>query len=248
MSKAEKAEKKEKEQAPVVEMGKVISFEDMRLRQTALYTVWNVEIVFIDQVHGGVPVDPKMIEGWIKAKISKGEMVMTDPEAQKLIEKTVAEVTNLEEEVEAAGCVFKGVNDPNGLYLESRQVKACFREGFVQLGMVSRDPQKRKITRDGIQHSFHVEPDRIYFGNKEPDGFEESVAHVKGPRGPRSCFKRNDYMTKARIKFTVKYLKAEEVEDGAFLDALAAMQDIGLGANRSAGKGKFSVLSVVKVG
>lgn len=209
-----------------------LKMEDIDKFHEELYDIWRVKIKFRDQLHGGIPAKEEVIKGWVESKIKKGEMKMTDEEAQKLIEQTGQEVASVQEEVEAGGCVFK-VDKDEGLYIEGRQVKACLKEGFVMLGFIHKDAKKRKVTKQFLQHALHVDDDVILLGVEQPHGFEESVAHVVGPRGPRACFKRNDYVEQVEIEFTVKHLKSAGLKDDDFKRVLVVTQDIGLGANRS---------------
>jgi len=75
---------------------------------------------------------------------------------------------------------------------------------------------------------------------KKPDGHVESAIHVMTPRGPRSALKRCDYVQQAHATFEI-WVAGEAVTKKDLEQLLTLGQEIGLGASRSQGYGKFTL-------
>jgi len=203
-----------------------------------MYKRYQVELRFRDKILGGIPVAKELIEPWLRAR-------GMEEKAIKEVAEDVAEAVGAvpAAEVERAWTTFK--RDDKGIYIEERQIKALLREAAFVLRLT----QKRGL-RDTIAHGVFTEPDRIYLTRDgqqitAPDGVIEGPIHVMTAQGPRSSLKRQDYIEKAEAQFTLMVAGPSTGEQTISVRDLAEMwihaQDIGLGASRSQGYGKFSV-------
>jgi hypothetical protein len=104
-------------------------------KQSALFTRYAVTLQFRDKVMGGIPKDPKLIEGWLRAKagISDVEEVrvallrtLGELGAEVNPDMNYAEIEQAAEKVAGTKETSGFKRDPRyGLYLESRQLKAA---------------------------------------------------------------------------------------------------------------------------
>jgi CRISPR/Cas system CSM-associated protein Csm4 (group 5 of RAMP superfamily) len=219
-----------------------------------IYRKYKVEIEFRDKILGGIPKDPEIIKGWLTARAKK---TRTAQEIKELAEKIAQEVKSKSDEEEYSKeeektwTTFK--SDKIGIYLEERQIKALLREAASTLRLTA-----IAGLRDLINHGVFTHPDKIHFCNKngfirKPDAYIEDVGHVMGPRGPRSILKRADYLEKPKISFELWVARSLHTkrEDPLTKDRLYKMlilgQNIGLGANRSQGYGKFNLIKFEEI-
>jgi hypothetical protein len=227
---------------------------------------FKVRIRFKSRVIGGIPQSStgdeektrNLMEIWLRKRLGDK---LTEEQLAVEVEKTFEEAAgDAEEEVTQT---FKG--DDNGLYIEGRQVKALFREAASRLGFNKAVKGQRPSLRQDIHEGLHVDEDRIYLLNgviapmaevgseepsttvhgshvAEPHGHETRPIHVMGPQGPRSAIKRSAYVENAECEFTVRVLNMIVLEEDHLRKMLAFGQDLGLGADRSQGNGKFEVI------
>ncbi len=205
-----------------------------------------------DTIAGGIPKHPDLIKGWIDATNKE----RSSEEREALVAATEGDVDGLSEAKAAKSWVcFKG--DDKGLYLEGRCVKAMLKEAanIVKKVVPSRKTPKNKDGRGVARlkskvgdHVFVVE-EKVYFERdgaplKVPSRTEERPIHVMTPQGERHSLKRSDYVDDVTMHFTVRRLDDDAVSEKALYAILAYGQNIGLGADRSQGKGVFEVLKV----
>src|SRR5262249_29209250 len=135
-----------------------------------LWTVYHASLAFRDKLVGGVPKDPKLIEGWLRSQAG-----IDDPHDLRLaVMRTVAEV--------GGGLALPGDGDgidqaavalaaqkrttgfklgPDGLYVESRQVKAMLKESTNVVFAGERWGPTRKAARAFFAERVFVDPDRL---------------------------------------------------------------------------------------
>lgn len=218
-------------------MGKTIrNPEDL---QAKLWRYWKVELAFRNRIYGGVPKSPEMIRAWLEAKL--GVSLETDA----LVEKTVKEMKADVDQEEKKGWTGFKVND-DGLYIESRQVKAMIKEAAGVL----REKLGISAFKARVAERVFVAALTIPLGRAEPDGAEERPIHVMTKEGPRTALKKADYVENCVLAFTLKVLDApltttaakNKVHPEAYLPLLLEWAEVGgLGADRSQGNGKFQV-------
>jgi hypothetical protein len=199
-----------------------------------VWKFWRVKIQMDNKILGSLPKNPSDIERFATA------VGATDPSlAEKVIEEVVADPL-----AEVGSSCFK--RDESGLYIEDRQVKALLKESATMLGYTLRNNPGRQF----FQHGLFVDPPRMHLGKHEPDGVERLFGTVMTPQGPRSIVRNMDYVERPVIEFQIKGLMSDKKKEGSACpltdDQLAIMlshaQANGLGACRSQGFGKFTVL------
>ena len=169
----------------------------------------------------------------------------------------------IEDRASMAWTGFKFVD--GSLVLEERQVKAMLKECGTTLDYFRLIQGFRQL----VQHGVFVEPAFIALMRdgqpvREPDGFQDRVVHVMTAQGPRSAIKRVDYLRaplhlefdvlvtepNKAVHWTQARSQSKKKETGQALpanwdEAWSQMwrlaQELGLGANRSQGIGKFNV-------
>lgn len=225
-----------------------------------LWTRYRAQLQFRDKLMGGVPHDPKLIEGWLRSKAG-----MNDGELHAVLLRTLSEMgTEVQEDMtledmEKASSKVAGTKettgfkrDDHGLYIESRQIKAGLKETTNILYAGDKDwlKNEKNPTRKGakpfVAERVFVSPDRIYLDRMEPDGVEMIVGHVTGPQGPRSTLGYHEYVTQPLITFDVLVAK-DCIPDNWWPDMWTHQEENGIGALRSQGHGRFDIVAWDKV-
>jgi hypothetical protein len=199
--------------------------------------VWSkyaVELTLIDKLYGGVPKNPDLIANWIKSQNKN-----LDEEAVKVYAAKEGETLPItEEDAPRDERMWTGFRQASGkLFIPSQYIKAMLKE--------ARSMMPEKISRQGMQHGLFVKPDIIYVGNAA-EGYDEFVGHVMTMMGPRSILKRMDYINKPTIKVQI-WVVGNKISRDEIARMLAVGQEIGLGASRSQGFGKFTVTKFEKL-
>lgn len=216
-----------------------------------LYKKYKVTIKLREKLLGGIPRSGKLIEGWLASR-----------EMSDIEDKTKTEVDLVEDE-KKAWTGFK--TDDVGIYFETRCVKALIKEAASITGMY----RQRRGLKQIFQHGMFVKAinddkppsDKFYFDHviparqdyiKEPDDHEEMCAHVIGPQGPRSILKRHDYVITPTLSFEIWVVdtdkKHRDLVDLDFLTFLLDYgQELGLGASRSQGFGKYDLVEIEEI-
>lgn len=214
------------------------------LDSSALYNRYFVRIQVRERLDGGVPKDPELIAGWVAAKTGHD-----DEQTQKLVEEHMPDIETVTEEV-AEGMWTGFKQDDLGYYIETRQVKALFRESATMLGITKKKRGSRQVLQHGFEVRGHDGGSKIYLKTDGDEDLnikrEERAIHVMTPQGPRSAIKRCDYATNAALEWEVWILRTAKAETRhigcAELELmLTHAQENGLGSNRSQGSGKFDV-------
>lgn len=236
----------------------------------SLFTTYRVEATFTGKVMGGVPKDPKIIEGWLRSKAGISD---TDEVRQALIRtlielgadvsggETFDELVAASEALAAQRSTNGFKRDAGGLYIESRQVKAMLKESVNVLfagerwGRTKKGPKSFTAERLFVRGVNADTPERIHLDRAEPDGVEMVIGHVTGPQGPRSTLGYHEYAEHASIAFLVDSTDATPGA-GAVEDCIAPehwpliwlhAQANGLGALRSQGHGQFAVTAFTRL-
>lgn len=215
----------------------------------SIFATYRARLIFRDRVMGGVPRDPKIIEAWIRSKAGiEREEEIRQATLRTLIERgaDVRPDMTFEEMVAASSTVageqqtegFK--RDDNGLYLESRALKAMLKESVNILYAGEKWGKTRKGPRSFFAERVFVNPDHISLLRTEPDGVELLMGHVTGRMGPQSTLSYHEFVTRAEIEFQVLVLH-DEVSESQWPEIWAHAQENGLGALRSQGFGRFDI-------
>lgn len=220
-----------------------------------LWKIYEVELRVLRRLYGGLPKNPDIIQGFLK-----GKGVPEDDESKRLAEKIKKEVGTTEEELEEAEermwTTFK--RDERGLFIETRQIKAMLKEAVGETEMYKQPGLMGLKSRVGGsvfpkgQGGEDLTRLYLYRGSEmdkivhKPDGFEETVGHVRGPQGPRSILKRKDYVTAPWIMFELKVAN-KRVKKKVLDDLFEVGEEIGLGADRSQEHGKFKLVKFEEI-
>jgi hypothetical protein len=219
--------------------------------QSNLFRRYRARLLFRDKVMGGTPKDPKLIEGWLRAKAG-----ITDvDEVRVALIRTLAEQgadvrpDMTYEEVEAAAEKIAGTKETtgfkrgeHGLYLEARQIKAAIKEATNILYAGERVGPTKKGAKSYLAERVFVAPDQIWLGRMEPDGIEMIVGHVSGPQGPRSTLGYHEYVQRPDITFDVLVTR-DSIPPDWWPELWTQMEENAIGALRSQGYGKFDILA-----
>ena len=228
-----------------------------------LWHLYEAKIAIRNRIVGGIPMAPKLIEGWLAASMPD----VAAEERKKLAEATAAELPEITEE--AAGAMwttFKRNDD--GLYIEGRQIKAAIKEASnVLRALLTADEGAGKKKKDGaaagtkeksrytnlrsrVAERVFVVEDVVALcdGNgariREPSGTEERAIHVMTAAGPRNALKRVDYVVAPHLSFTLRVLRDGVVDEPLLRVLFDYMGENGLGADRSQGNGTFQLVSL----
>lgn len=241
-------------------MGNILSIFADQDAAKKLFTTYEATLKFRDKILGGTPKNPKIIEGWLRTKTG----VSDDEEVRQMMMRTlldlgadVNEDMTYDELVEASEALagIKQTNgfkqNGNGLYVEDRQVKACLKEAVSILypwGPQNKWGQTKKAARSYFVETVFVNPREVLFNEKEPTGVEMMMVHAKGPNGVAHSINYSEYMLEPEVSFEVQVLKdsigevSKDVHNGDWPEIWTLAQELGLGAGRSQGFGRFDVV------
>jgi hypothetical protein len=217
--------------------------------QSSLFTRYTARIVFRDKLLGGIPKDPKLIEGWLRSRAG-----LTDgDEVRHTMLRTLVELgvdvdasmsfEQLERASEAVAARKQTTGfkvGERGLYLESRQVKAMLKESTNVVFGGERFGPTRKTGKPFVAERVFIEPDRLWLGVQEPAGVEMTIGHVFGATGPRSIVGYHEYVERASLDFRVLTMR-DCLAAEQWADLWVHAQENGLGALRSQGFGRFYI-------
>jgi len=212
---------------------------------------------------GGVPRNPKMIEGWLRSKAGVDDVfelrqmmlrTLIDSGVEVDASMTYEQIVEATEKIAGSNQTSGFKRGQHGLFLESRQVKSMLRESVNILypgetwGATTRKNAEGKDVTGyrgkGAKNYFvervFVSPDCLWLGRTEPDGVEMIVGHVMGPQGPRSTLSYHEYVERPSIVFDVLVMK-DLIEQSRWMEVWQSCQENGLGALRSQGYGRFDI-------
>lgn len=222
-----------------------------------LFTRYRISIRMANKIMGGVPKDPKVIEGWIRTRMGLDQ----GDQLRLMVAKTMRELghelgddptpAQLDEAIRST-VGEKGTNgfkrNAAGLYIEGRQIKAALKENTAILFPYVSDKwgATRKAPRAYLAERVFCEEDEIPLGRDEPDGIEMFIGHVSGPQGPRSTLTYVEYCERADLSFTVWSLE-DSIQMGDWEQIFELMEQNGIGALRSQGHGRFNLTNVERL-
>lgn len=228
---------------------------------STLFVTYRARLRFRDRVVGGTPSNPRLIEGWLRAKMG----VTQEQEVLNLTMRTLREL-GVSEEIfdtpeqitfetlaQASEAIAAKSNttmfkrEIGGLYIESRIVKAMLKECVATLFPGGTGAGKHrwgptlKGPKSGAAEWVFVDPDHILLGVSEPTGIDLSIGHITGPQGPRSTLDYYEFVERPEVSFEVMVLE-DRVPTESWPQIWRYAQENGLGAKRSQGFGRFDVL------
>jgi hypothetical protein len=213
-----------------------------------LWTTYRARLAFRDKLIGGIPKDPKLIEGWLRSRAGIDELQDLRLAVLRTLEEVgdgttdvanddgVAQAAVLASQKRTTG--FKVAAD--GLYVEARQVKAMLKESTNIVFAGERWGPTPKASRAFFAERVFIEPDKLMLGVREPTGVELVVGHIGGAMGPRSTLTNYEYVELALIEFRVLVLR-DCISAEQWQDIWSHAQENGFGTLRSQGHGRFDV-------
>lgn len=220
------------------------AFDPSEFNAKALYDIYKVSIKMRERIYGGTPKTKKMIEKWIEARTKH-----SDDLTRRQIEAAM-EVMG-EEATERSWMGFQ--EDAHGLFIDTNNVKAMFKQGGSMLGLFMKKRGTKQIMCEGMEVKSLADGGvRLYLDRTEPDGYIEKPIHVMTAQGPRTAIKRADFLEDIKLSFEVWVLttsssEVRHVGRAELVRVLTFSQENGLGADRSQGAGKFDVIDFQKV-
>lgn len=241
-------------------------------RATDRWVRYRVTLQFTGVVCGGTPNDPKIVEGWLKARAG----ITDEEEMAAAVGRTLAELgisldtvrtpEALDAVVERISdekhrCVFK--RNSKGVIIEGRQVKAGLKEAtnilYATLKKDERWTKTKKAPRSVVAERIFVAEEQINLlrdGQPIPqaDDVLTVAGHISGPQGDRAALSRYEIVHQPQIVFhllvSTDPRTGEEDPDlnaGRIGHILAHMERNGLGALRAQGAGQFKVVRLEKL-
>lgn len=209
-----------------------------------LYDVYRVKIAMTDKLCGGRSRNPDLLESQVKAQLG-----YDDEQTAQLTDEARAQM--LDTVVEKSWVGFYR-DEERGIYIETRQIKAALKQCASLLGITKAKIGSKQILHEGAEVKALDGGDRIYLGRQEPDGYDEGPIHVMTAQGPRAAIKRVDYVKNAVLEFEVWVLwtaggEKRHIGEDELVQMLTFAQENGIGADRSQGRGKFSVVEFERV-
>ncbi len=201
--------------------------------------------IAVEKLHGGTPLDPNIVEGWIKSKLSKNHPTehildliretmneLGISKADLADEKKLAQVISETGRKQLSG--FKR-DDKNVLFFEGRQLKAMLKEAANIAYPWPQHKLRGKSWKKVIAEHVFVVEDRISLDVDEADGVETRFVTTRFG----SSIKREEILRNVRMKFTV--MTDLDLKKDQWYDMLTYAEKQGVGASRSQGFGTFSV-------
>jgi len=229
--------------------------------KNGVFDTYHARLEFREKVMGGIPKNPEIIEGWLRSKAGiedelevRQAMLRTlrelDPDADFNADASFEDLVKASKRL-AGSMQTNGFKlDENGLYIESRQLKAGLKENVNILFAGQRWGKTRKGPKSFTAERTFVNPDRLYLGVKEPDGIDLVIGHVTDKQGQRSTVTYYEYVMRPVLEFEVIAARQNiGVKEGE-IDAIphedwarvwTLYEENGIGALRSQGHGRFDI-------
>lgn len=225
-----------------VDSGKWEPFEDYEV------------LLKVSNMVGGLPMNPDLVETWVNAtnmdKSTEERAVIRDAHLKEL-DDVVDEV------LEMKGIGFARVD--GNLAIEGRQLKSMLKEGAniikaIVPGNLNLKAKgkgvpalKSKIADQVFVMADYVWPTRGDVKISEVDEVRQHPINVMTMRGMRSAIKVMEILKNFELKFTIRRFLG-----GVSLDTILAIlqygQEIGIGASRAMGYGRFTIKTVESCG
>lgn len=218
-----------------------------------VFTTYHARLELRNKLMGGIPKNPRVIEGWLRAKAGiedeeevrqamRRTLTELDPDLEIAPNASFDEIVKASEKLAGSMQTNGFKQDEQGLYIESRQVKALLKESVNILFpyQTHKWGATRKTPKSFVAERVFINPDRLHLGVTEPDGVDLMIGHVSGPGGKRSTVTYHEYVEQPGIEFEV--LVAEDsITQKQWAMTWVHSQENGLGALRSQGHGRFTI-------
>ncbi len=203
-----------------------------------MWVKYDVAIKLRKELVGGWPKSPETRNALYRAR-GLDDLVEELPDPATLSEE---ERELLKEQVAQKSWTGFHQNG-DGLYMESRYIKAMMKEAANVLKPII----GIKNYRSKVAERVFVDPHEIPLHKREADGMIERPIHVMTAKGPRTSLVIADYIMQPEISFTLRVLNDDLVTEEHLRTMLEYAQENGLGKDRSQDFGKFDLVSLDRV-
>ena len=210
-----------------------------------IWKLYGVKLQVTNRMMAGIPKNPDLIEAWLVARQpteaaiarrrDNGEEVTP---IATLIEEVAEQVDNDDGAEERAWLGFK--KDDEGLYIEGSNVKAHLKDCANVLQKIL----DFKALRSKLADRVYVVEEIVRLGVAEPSGYYEHPVHVMTRQGPRSALKRNDYVERPLLAFTLRVLADGVIKEDLLRDIFEYGGTHGIGAERGLGYGRYELVEL----
>jgi hypothetical protein len=208
--------------------------------------------LFVPHLVGGIPSNEDTAKGWIQTKMHLRDdllrkAVITTIEERGLDPSSEADMDEAARIV-AEGQTLNGFKrdkqSDGGLYIEGRQLKACFKASAVIAMSVGKIPRRWGETKKGVEsfvaEHIQIPEDRLYIANGrspvlKPSGVQRRFVHTF--RG--AAIQHEEFVEDAKLEFTLE--SDYDFSDDEYAMIWCTAEYEGIGASRSQGFGRFSV-------
>jgi hypothetical protein len=210
---------------------------------------WEVTLR-VDTLVGGIPSDPKKAEGWLKSKLpGTRDDRIREMVAEVMIERKITDPDVATEIVLKQEHLNGFKRDDNGLFIEGRQAKAMLKESANSHWPKKRWGVSAKGTKSFFAEHVMVPQDRLYLsvdGNVIEDGSDLIKINQRFPHVWRgSGIQYEEMVDDVELDFT--FMTDYDFERQEIGELWTVAEQIGIGASRSQGFGRFSVVKWAKV-
>ena len=204
----------------------------------------------VDRLVGGIPRHPSVVEKWQAARWPDKAAKLQEGDPENPVEAAERTVELLGEQVseEVAGIWTGFIEHPEdgGLAIESRQIKAMFKESaniiktMVQVPKSKGEGSTTIPLRARVAERVFVAPKVIPLGVDRPTNTIERPIHVMTAQGPRTALKRTDYVDGAKVTCYLLVLDDGLITEKILRQILTHASLNGVGTDRSQGAGTFT--------
>lgn len=238
------------------------SFDDLIMSlDIQPYDIYRFKARTENKLLGGRPKDPHMELAMLQARYNKG---LIKEETYQAAIQAVQDGSSTSPEEENEKAKLKSwtgfLSDDNGIFINTNQLKAGIKEAASALFLTKTFPGSKQV----LQHALFVRglehPDKVYFYRQPlsaseppreritaPDGYEQLIAHLVGPQGPRSTIKFHDFVNPDsyfEFEVWVAEPKKGRVDLSFLATSLKLCENNGWGCSRSQGYGRVKILTI----
>jgi len=191
-----------------------------------IWKKYKVTLSFRKRLVGGIPQQPDALRRWLEFR---GK------------EQHYTEMLGGIEPTQTPKIGF--LRDDEGLYIESRQIKAGLKEAANAIKSIAGVRNMRAKVKERV----FVSPARIRLDREVPDGDFVRIVHGMTMLGPRTSMKICEYVEKPEITFFLKVLDDGVITEEHLRMMFEWLSEAGLGAERSQDEGKFEVKEITEL-
>ena len=221
-----------------------------------IWARWSVTIQITNELMAGIPKNKDLIKTWLESrKPSDSAFTKRDnagevlPTVDQLTEQVAGDVgaddakdkDTAQAEEDFAWLGFRR-DDEHGLWVRGSDMKAHIKDcANILKGLLD-----IKALRSKVADRIYVVEEALWFNQMDPDGHIEHPVHVMTRMGKRSALKRNDYILRPEISFTLRVLDDDVIDEDLLRAVFEYGGTHGFGAERGLGYGRYELVSLEK--